>query len=516
MISNIISKIKKYIQTHKKTSIGVGVVLLLILFFAFKNGGTASETMTVEKGDVTEKVILTGKVKPADEVDLAFDRSGRVASASVKVGDKVVVGQTLVSLDSSEVYADYLKAQANVASAQARLDELNRGSRPEEIAISQSEVSNATIALANAEDKLKSSLYESYAKADDAVRNNVDTLFSNPRTNNPQINVPVNDTQLKNDINLARYKIEGLLTAWDQNPSDISRETIVNITNNLNEVKMFVDKVAMVVNALSSNSSLPDSTVDSYKTAVSTARTGLISAQSSISAAEEKLNTSKSTLLIAQKNLALKQAGTSVEEIRAQEAQVLQYQAQLQAVSAQLAKMTIRSPLAGIVTKQDAKRGQTVSVGTAIVSVISGNNLEIEANVSEISVGKVSVGNPVAITMDAFPGKTFTGTVTYIEPGETIVDGVVNFKVTIAFDQVYPELKTGLSANLEIVTAVKKDVVKVAEYAITSRDNKRYVTKKEGKEEVEVEVTTGFKGSDGFIEVLSGLTPGDIVVLSSK
>lgn len=512
----MMTNIKQYIQNNKKVSGVVVVVLLSTLFFVLRNSNPTQETMVVEQGNVVEKVILTGKVKPTEEVDLAFDRSGRVATINTKVGASVYSGQTLVSLDSSEVYADYLKAQANVASAQARLDELKRGSRPEEIAISQSEVSNATIALANAEDKLKSALYESYAKADDAVRNNIDSLFSNPRTNNPQISIPVNDTQLKNDINLLRYQVENLFLGWDQNPSDISRVTIVKITSDLNTIKMFADKVAIAVNALASNSSLSATTVDGYKASVSTARTGLISAQSSISSAEERLNTVKSTLLIAQKNLALKQAGTSAEEISAQEAQVLQYQAQLQAVSAQLSKMTIRAPFAGLVTKQDANRGEIVTAGTPVVSVISGDNLEIEANVSEVSVGKVSVGNMVFITMDAFPGKTFTGKVVYIEPGETIVDGVVNFKVRIVFSEKYPEIKTGLSTNLEIVTAIKENVVKVAEYAITTRDNKKYALKRDGKREVEVEVTTGFKGSDGFVEVLSGLAPGDTVVLSSK
>lgn len=512
----MMTNIKQYIQNNKKISSAVGAVLLIVLFFALRNGNTAQETMVVEQGNVVEKVILTGKVKPADEVELAFDRTGKVATVNTQVGASVLSGQTLVSLDSSEVYADYLKAQANVASAQARLDELKRGSRPEEIAISQSEVSNATIALENAEDKLVSALYESYAKADDSIRNNVDSLFSNPRTNNPQINIPINDTQLKNDINLSRFQIENLLNAWDRNPQGTSREVVVKISTDLNTIKMFLDKVASAVNALSANSSLSATTVDGYKSAVSTARTNLISAQSSISSAEERLNTAKSTLLIAQKNLALKQAGTSVEEINAQEAQVLQYQAQLQAVSAQLTKMTMRAPFAGLVTKQDANRGEIVTAGTPVVSIISGDNLEIEANVSEISVGKVSVGNTVVITMDAFPGKTFAGQVAYIEPGETIVDGVVNFKIRIVFSESYPEIKTGLSTNLEIITALKENVVKVAEYAITIRDGKKYAFKKEGKRAVEVEVTTGFKGSDGFVEVLSGLSPGDTVVLSSK
>ncbi|MEY4602650.1 MAG: hypothetical protein RL292_591 [Candidatus Parcubacteria bacterium] len=512
----MITKIKQYIKEHKKTS-GAGLVVALgVLYVIFGGGGSVAETVTVEKGNITEQVIVTGKVKPADEVDLAFDRGGKVSRTNVQVGSEVVAGQTLVSLDSSETYAEYLRAEANVAAEQANLDELKRGSRPEELAISESEVSNAQTALSNAEDKLRSALSESFVRADDAVRNEVDQLFSNARTINPQIISAVSDVQLKSEVNALRYQVEGLLTAWDRNPTSISRETIVKISTDLNTVKSFVDKVAVAVNSLTSDYVLSATTISGYKTSVSSARTTLISAQSTLTAAEEKLNSSRSALLIAQKNLALKKAGTSAEDIRSQEARVLQYQASLQAVAAQLSKMTLRSPLTGVVTKQDAKVGQTVSVGTSVVSVISNSNLEIEANVSEISVGKVKVGDPVLITMDAFADKTFTGTVTYIEPAETVVDGVVNFKITIAFSEKYPEIKTGLSTNLSIITAEKVGVLRVPAYAVTKKDNKSYVTKKVGKESVETEVATGFKGSDGFVEVISGVTEGDVLVLLSK
>lgn len=512
----MIKKINTYIKEHKKTSAAGVVVVLGVLYMIFGGGSTKAETVTVEKGNITEQVIVTGKVKPADEVNLAFDRGGKVARVSAQVGSSVVVGQTLVSLDSSETYAEYLRAQANVAAEQASLDELKRGSRPEEIAINESEVLNAKIALSNAEDKLRAALAESYVRADDAVRNEVDQLFSNARTSNPQIISAVSDVQLKNELNTLRFEVEVLLTAWDKNPTDTSRESIIKISNDLRTVKSFVDKIAVAVNSLTSNYALSATTVDGYKASISNARTNLISAQSSVSAAEEKLNSSKSALLIAEKNLALKKVGTSPEDIRGQEARVLQYQASLQAVGAQLAKMTLRSPLTGVVTKQDAKVGQTVSVGTSVVSVISNSNLEIEANVSEISVGKVKVGDTVLITMDAFADKTFKGTVTYIEPGETIIDGVVNFKITIAFSEKYPEIKTGLSTNLSIITEEKADVLRIPAYAITKKEDGLYVTKKEGNKDVEVKIQTGFKGSDGFVEVLSGLKEGEILTLLSK
>jgi HlyD family secretion protein len=162
---------------------------------------------------------------------------------------------------------------------------------------------------------------------------------------------------------------------------------------------------------------------------------------------------------------------------------------------------------------QDAKVGEIVTSGKSVVSIISDNQLEIESNVSEINIGKVAIGNPVNIVMDAFAGETFTGKVTYIEPGETVVDGVVNYKVTVAFDESHPLMKSGLTAKLDIITGIKEDVVTVPQYSLITKDGAVFVSKKEGKEFKEVPVTIGLRGQDGLVEVISGLNIGDNVAI---
>jgi HlyD family secretion protein len=510
-------KIKTYIQTHKKLSILAGIILLAVIVISFKSSSTQAETITVSKGDVKEQVIVTGNIKPAQDVDLAFEKVGKVRSVSVDVGSVVTTGQVLVALDSGETYADYLKAQANVATEQANLDELKRGTRPEELTIAETEVSNARTNAENAADKLKVALYESYTNSDDVIHNSVDQLFSNARTSNPQINISIDNTQLKNDINQSRFAIETLLSGWNTTSTDISRDRIVDTYTKLNTIKVFLDKVASAVNSLTANANMTQTTVDAYKASISSARATIIATQNSLASAEDKVNTTKGALLVAEQNYQLKKAGTTPEAIRAQEARVLQAQGTLQAVSAQLDKMTLRAPFAGVVTKQDAKVGAIVGANTPVVSLISNTKLEIEANVSEINIGKIQVGNSVDITMDAFPGKVFTGTVSYIDPGETLVDGVVNFKVTVVFTQEYPELKTGLSANLTINTKQALGVLKVPTYAIVKKDEGSFVTRRiDSKKTEEVKVETGLSGTDGFVEIKNGLQEGDIVVLEAK
>jgi HlyD family secretion protein len=160
----------------------------------------------------------------------------------------------------------------------------------------------------------------------------------------------------------------------------------------------------------------------------------------------------------------------------------------------ELSKFTLRSPISGVVTKQDGKLGQIVTAGSPIVSVISSNDYEIEANVSEVSIGNVVVGSTVSIKMDAFQNEGFPGTVAYIEPGETIVDGVVNFKTTVAISDDYSSyLKPGLTANLLIQTYRRDDVLVIPTYALINKDGKSFVNVKVDSKNIvekEVEVKT--------------------------
>lgn len=506
------NKLKNYILNHKKISAIVFVLMTVILFKVFTKNKTDQEQFTVKRGQVVEKVIVSGKVKPVNDANLAFEKTGKVSRISVKVGDKVYAGQELISLDSESAYADYLKAKSTVLSEQAKLDELLKGATVEEVALRETEVSNARIALKNAENNLSNKIEDAYIKSDDAIRNNIDSLFSNPKSNNPQINIFITDTTLKNEINSGRYDIEVFLNKWALSDFSVKPENISNTEQSLYKMREFLDKVALAVNTMSSNSSLSQTTIDTYKSSVSSARTNITTAITNLSTAEEKYNTSKGTLAVAERNLAVTKSGSTEEQIKSQEARVLQYKAEEQRTLSELNKLSLRSPINGIVTKQDAKLGETVTSGSLVVSVISSGLYEIEANVSEVSVGKVSIGNKVSVTMDAFLGKVFYGKVSYIEPAETIVDGVVNYKTKILFDENYPEIKTGLTTSLDIETLRKDDVLVVPQYAVIKENDKNFVTVlKLGKEEKR-EVLLGTFGNDGMAEVLSGLSEGEVVI----
>ena len=104
------------------------------------------------------------------------------------------------------------------------------------------------------------------------------------------------------------------------------------------------------------------------------------------------------------------------------------------------------------------------------------------------------------------------GGFTYIDPAETIVDGVVNFKVTIAFDEPSGKVRSGLTANLSIETQKKIDALLLPQFAIVENDQGTFVKRIVNGVAEEIPITVGIRSQNGIIEILSGLTEGDEVV----
>ena len=173
--------------------------------------------------------------------------------------------------------------------------------------------------------------------------------------------------------------------------------------------------------------------------------------------------------------------------------------------------MEIVAPISGVVTQMDAKIGQIASPNTPLVSIISENNYEVDAFVPETDIGKIAVSDPVSMTFDAFPGQTFTGSVFYIDPAETVNQGVVDYKIKVSVkDQT--QLKSGLTANLDIQAVKKDNVFILPQYAVLQNDQGTFVeVTKNGKVENDP-VTLGIQDQNGNVEVVSGVTLGEQVI----
>lgn len=497
----------------------VAVVILIGGIFYFSRGDKSPDFVVAKKGNITQLVSVTGRIKPAESVDLAFEKGGKISRVYAKVGDRVIVGQLLASLNNADLAAQLSQAEANLESEKAKLNELKLGTRPEEMKVQEVKVENAKTALEDAKKNLIDKLKDSYTKSDDAIRNNSDQLFVNPR-GTPQLSFSILDSQLKNNLESERIVIETRLNGWKSSLDNLSLANDLLFVasaakDNLNIIKSFLDNLALAVGMLTSSPIISQTTIDNYKSVVSTARTSINTAITNLSAAEEKLRNAESDLNLAETELALKTAGTLPEQIAAQEAQVKEAEANVKNYQAQVAKTVIYSPINGIVARQDVKVGETASADTPVISLISDAQFEIEVNIPEADVAKVKISDTANITLDAYGQDViFEAKVIKIDPAETMIEGVATYKTTLEFIKEDERLKSGMTANIDILTAKLEGVIIIPQRNVITKNGDKIVEILDSKIIKEVKVKTGLRGSDGNVEIIEGLKEGDKVLVS--
>lgn len=503
----------------KRTTIIVILLLGGALLYLYMSGGSndsKSPLITVERGTIVQEVTVTGTTKPAEDVDLAFEKSGKVIRIYAAVGDRVLPHQTLVLLDQGELGAQLLEAEANVQSEEAKLAELKRGTRKEDLQIKETELEKGRQDLANDYDSIPNVLSDAYAKSDDAVRKQTDELFSNDEDTNPQLTFTTTNSQTETNVEYQRAILSSELRKWKAellqlggiSPDQILDQALITGKTRLALIRTFLETT---MDAIVTATTLSQSTASTYKTNISTGLTNVNLAISNVNTQTQTIASQKIAVKKIEDELALKLAGSTAEEILSQEAKVRQAEAKAQNVRAQLEKTILRSPIEGTVTRQDAKPGEIITPNTIVVSIISGGKFKIETNVPEADIAKIKIGNNAKVTLDAFGNNViFEGVVVSVDPGETMLEGVATYKTTLQFIHEDERIKTGMTANIDILTQKKENVLVIPQRVVTSQNGRDVVKLVQPDETIaEREIQTGLRGSDGNIEIVSGLQEGD-------
>jgi HlyD family secretion protein len=137
----------------------------------------------------------------------------------------------------------------------------------------------------------------------------------------------------------------------------------------------------------------------------------------------------------------------------------------------------------------------------------------VVVKVPEISIAKIRTGMEVDLTLDAYgKNEIFKGVIAAINPAETIVDGVPVYETKIVFSKRDDRIRSGMTATAKIVAEEKKGVVAIPASIIQSDADGSYVYVVTGEKITERRaVTTGLRGSDSMVEIVSGLTAGEQV-----
>jgi len=161
---------------------------------------------------------------------------------------------------------------------------------------------------------------------------------------------------------------------------------------------------------------------------------------------------------------------TAKAALVASKAQLAQAQAQLAQAKLNMSYATIYSPVDGVVLSRAVDVGQTVaaSLSAPVLFTIAEDlaRMQIDTAVSEADVGRLKDGMEATFTVDAFPGKTFKGTVRQVRNAPTTTQGVVTYDAVIDVDNTDKSLRPGMTANVTFVLAQVANAVKIPNAAL--------------------------------------------------
>lgn len=539
LLSTTKSKIKNfftYIWTNKKKpKVFISVIILLAIlgFSAMPSAGADKyELKEVVAGDFVQEVAVTGKVTPAEKVDLSFEVGGRVSAIRTTVGKAVKKGDVLASISNADYIASLQQSQATYLSEQARLAEIKRGSRPEELAIANSDAITAQQNIDQAKLQLVEEIKDAYSKSEDAVRNKADKVFANAGSSRPELTFYVSrNPALKSSLENQRLVISEEFIKWQKlivalDPATISDAQVAKGKSYLSLVQKFLNDLNVAVSS-TNESQTQDATFQLYRNDIALARTNVNTAFQELNNASITLKNNIAAKVRADQQYDLKKSGSTVEEIAAQRAQAQGAAAGVGSASASLSKTMIRAPFDGIVTRIEYSAGESVTPSDAVITLMSASAFEIETYVSENEVPKLKIGQPAKVTLDALGDAiVFEAIISSIDLSETIKDGVVTYKTRLQFVSKDERIKSGLTANVIVETDRRSGIMKVPQSAIVIVKGKKNVkvapagsatwSQAIEKQAKIVPVSTGGIDREGDIEVTDGLTAGEKIIVRSS
>ena len=178
------------------------------------------------------------------------------------------------------------------------------------------------------------------------------------------------------------------------------------------------------------------------------------------------------------------------------------------------------APIGGTITAIPAQIGMTVSQAVPLARISGGGALEIRLNVAERFISKMEMNLPCEISLAAWPGEIFQGSISEISPTVDLASRTMEVRVNVFTENL--RLKPGMFAKVKIITEIKDNIVKLPATAMLSRFGEQYVYVVEKDPEnpeqniVRRRAVTPGISIDGVLEIQSGLEPGDEVVVRGQ
>ncbi len=187
--------------------------------------------------------------------------------------------------------------------------------------------------------------------------------------------------------------------------------------------------------------------------------------------------------------------------------------AQHRMATLELSYTTVTAPISGVIASRSIKTGNFVQINTPIFRIVDVSRLEATLNVPEREISTLKAGQPVALTADALPGQSFTGTVDRIAP---VVDsGSGTFRVVCTFDGTGGLLQPGMFGRIRIDYDKRADALVVPRVALLDDEGDPAVFAVRNGKAARVPVKLGYMDGE-WVELREGIKAGDSVVTAGK
>jgi len=485
-------------------------------------------TAPVQRTSITSGVSATGSLTSITEQNIGFVTGGQLTAVNVKVGDRVTAGQVLATVDPFAAQQALDQARGQLRTQQANLNRLNNSPL----------VSGSQDTLDQAQKILDKTKAQAAAQNDAAA-----TAVDNARR---ALNQAKKQLDKAEDAKDAACSSSAAAAMFASSGSTSSTTTNMPTTPTMPTVP--------------SSSGPSSAACNSAQAAVTSAKSGVVTAQNNLDAAKQQQDVTEASGRLAVANAqqgvvsaqnALDQASSDrPSNISAQAGQVTAAQAAVDEAQRALDNTTLRAPVDGTVSAINGVVGEFVAASSGTSALAPGTDATLPGtngvasaaaaqaaatptrpggtqflvldNVDEFQVvtaynesdaAAIAPGQKVRLTFDAVPDVEITGSVLSVSPTATAISGVISYYVTVVLPKGDPRLKSGMTAQAEVLTKEIPGVLAVPSAAVRTQNGTSVVTVLDpnGTQRT-VTVQTGATG-DGKTQILSGVTEGQQVVL---
>lgn len=389
----------------------------MILLFIVLAGGLIWFLLLNEKKD-PNTIMVSGNIETTD-VQLGFKIAGRLEECFVSEGDTVYRGDLLARMENMDQKIVIALAQNNLIRANAVLSELMTGSRPEEIQLSHAKVLQA--------------------------RQVVLELTRGSRTQEIE--------SARSDLNSAKAVQKSSLAQLTRAKEEFDRFSTLYKEKNVSQrdFEFYRTQYEVAKNAVSQ----ADSGVNIAQQALSLRREGPRS---------EQIDRAKAVLIQAEAEYALVKAGPRKERIEQARALADEAMEKLNQARLQLTYTELFAPMNGVVLSRSAEPGEFLNPSTPVLTLGDLSHPWLKAYISEKDLGRVKLKSLVTVSTDSYPGKTYSGILSFISSQAEFTPKSVQtfeervklmFRIKIALSNPDGELKPGMPADAVILIPVR-------------------------------------------------------------